>query len=186
MDFDSIHGPGISKFSSPRNVHALDLSALNWQLLSDRLPTVSAAQALQDLTSSPTRYVSTRVDLLDKILQNRPSSPVGGDSITGGVSRGKVTEIYGPSGIGKTTLGFVLLRNSWLDLTDMYRIHLAVSALLSNEGVLWVGQYSQSSLIGVLGVLQEFKPWLYTTSHKFSFLEQITLYPHTCCNNYIW
>ena len=71
------------------------------------MPTVSAAQALQDLKSSPTRFISTGISLLDAVLQNRePRSD--GEPLHGGVSRGKVTEIYGPPGVGKTALWFEL------------------------------------------------------------------------------
>lgn len=31
-----------------------------------------------------------------------------GDAFGGGVSRGKVTEIWGPPGVGKTCLGYVV------------------------------------------------------------------------------
>ena len=73
----------------------------------DRLPTVSAAQALQALEHSPTRCISTGLEQLDAVLQNR--EPVSAESETcyGGVSRGKITEVYGPPGVGKTALGFV-------------------------------------------------------------------------------
>jgi RecA/RadA recombinase len=68
------------------------------------MPTVSAAQALQDLKSSPTRCISTGLHLLDAVLQNRGLS-TDGEPLHGGVSRGKVTEIWGPPGVGKTALG---------------------------------------------------------------------------------
>ena len=69
------------------------------------MPTVSAAQALQDLKSSHTRGISTGLDLLDAFLQNRESVSSDVEPLYGGVSRGKVTEVYGPPGIGKTALG---------------------------------------------------------------------------------
>jgi RecA/RadA recombinase len=71
------------------------------------MPTVSAAQALQDLNSSPTRCISTGLSRLDCILQNQEPSLLDEDFVCGGVSRGKVTEVYGPPGVGKTTLGYV-------------------------------------------------------------------------------
>ena len=74
--------------------------------ISDRLPTVSVAAALQDLKCSPTRYVSTGLRDLDAVLQNRdPTTIQEGEVFHGGVSKGKVTEIYGPPGVGKTALG---------------------------------------------------------------------------------
>lgn len=71
------------------------------------MPTVSAAQALQDLESSPTRCISTGLSLLDLALQNKDPLQVSTsvDHNHGGIPRGKVTEIYGPPGVGKTTLG---------------------------------------------------------------------------------
>ncbi|KAI9054748.1 hypothetical protein LZ554_001898 [Drepanopeziza brunnea f. sp. 'monogermtubi'] len=107
MDYNSIHGPGASNFSSP-SAH--------------RMPTVSAAQAFQDLKSSPTRCISTGLFSLDCVLQNMDQAFTNVDSAFGGVSRGKVTEIYGPPGVGKTALC----------------MQLAASALHAGEGVVWV------------------------------------------------
>lgn len=74
------------------------------------MPTVSAAQALQDLESSPTRCIPTGLANLDLGLQSKDPLPVSPSSTStdqnhGGIPRGKVTEIYGPPGVGKTTLG---------------------------------------------------------------------------------
>ncbi|PVH86045.1 P-loop containing nucleoside triphosphate hydrolase protein [Cadophora sp. DSE1049] len=107
MDYNSIHGLGHSNFSSP---------------IAHRMPTVSAAQALQDLKTSPMRCISTGLDLLDCVLQNRETVVSETESLPSGVSRGKVTEIYGPPGVGKTALG----------------MQLAASALHAGEGVVWV------------------------------------------------
>ncbi|KAF7914668.1 uncharacterized protein EAF01_001074 [Botrytis porri] len=109
MDYQSIHGPGRSNFSSS-SPH--------------RMPTVSAAQALQDLESSPTRCIPTGLANLDLALQNKDPLQVSAsaDQIHGGIPRGKVTEIYGPPGVGKTTLG----------------MHLAARVLHQNENVVWV------------------------------------------------
>ena len=68
------------------------------------MPTVSAAQALQELKSSPTRCISTGLQLLDAVVQNREVL-ADGEPLHGGVSRGKVTEIWGPPGVGKTAFG---------------------------------------------------------------------------------
>jgi RecA/RadA recombinase len=69
------------------------------------MPTVSAVQALQDLKASPTRCISTGLNLLDSLLQNREWVSSDVEALYGGVSRGKVTEVYGPPGVGKTALG---------------------------------------------------------------------------------
>lgn len=65
------------------------------------MPTVSAAQALY----APSRCISTSLPGLDSALQNREVATVVDDILPGGFSRGKVTEIYGPPGVGKTALG---------------------------------------------------------------------------------
>ncbi len=69
------------------------------------MPTVSAAQALQNLKSSWTRCISTGIGLLDCALQNQEPVALHEEPVCGGVSRGKVTEVFGPPGIGKTALG---------------------------------------------------------------------------------
>ena len=68
----------------------------------DRLPTVSASEALQVFNARGARTVSTGITQLDKIL-SVPSPP--GHDASGGYIRGKVTEIFGPSGAGKTWFG---------------------------------------------------------------------------------
>jgi len=69
------------------------------------MPTVSAAQALQDLNSPATRNISTGLQGLDRALQNGEALTSNPASQYSGVSRGQVTEVYGPPGVGKTALG---------------------------------------------------------------------------------
>ncbi|KAF2705634.1 P-loop containing nucleoside triphosphate hydrolase protein, partial [Pleomassaria siparia CBS 279.74] len=83
-----------------------------------RLPTVSASQALQKLHARGSRTVSTGVAQLNTIL-SPPCPP--GHTVSGGLMRGKVTEIFGPSGAGKTAFG----------------IQAAVSALREGQHVVW-------------------------------------------------
>ncbi|KAG0135011.1 P-loop containing nucleoside triphosphate hydrolase protein [Tuber indicum] len=77
---------------------------------SHRLPTLSASQALSTSQSTRSR-ISTGSQELDK-------------AIGGGLSRGKITELCGPPGSGKTTLG----------------LQSAANALLSGDGtrVVWI------------------------------------------------
>jgi RecA/RadA recombinase len=75
------------------------------------MPTVSAAKALQDLKTSYTRCISTGLVQLDAVLQNREPILSEGEPVNGGVTRGKVTEVYGPPGVGKTALGWVQLED---------------------------------------------------------------------------
>jgi RecA/RadA recombinase len=75
----------------------------------DRMPTVSAAQALEELQApSATRWVSTGLAQLDATLLRSGEREDGGATSRsggGGLVRGQVTEIYGPPGVGKTALG---------------------------------------------------------------------------------
>ena len=61
---------------------------------------MSAAQALDDLNDGPSRCVSTGLRDLDGALAG-----TGEGEGAGGVSRGQVTEIWGPPGVGKTAMG---------------------------------------------------------------------------------
>lgn len=88
-----------------------------------RVSTASAAQASNDLNTSATQYVSTGLRSLDYLLRNRdPMTVSGSDTSHGGVPRGKVSEVWGPSGVGKTSLG----------------MQLAASILDAGEGVIWL------------------------------------------------
>ncbi|KAK7188333.1 rad55 protein [Paraphaeosphaeria sporulosa] len=86
---------------------------------SHRLPTVSASQALETLHARGSRTVCTGLPQLDKYL-----APHGlpGRAVAGGYVRGKVTEIFGPPGVGKTAFG----------------IQAAVSALREGQKVVWL------------------------------------------------
>ncbi|KAK4157331.1 P-loop containing nucleoside triphosphate hydrolase protein [Chaetomidium leptoderma] len=71
-----------------------------------RLPTVSAAQALQDLEGDDSNFISTGLAVLDASLGS------GLDGIDrGGIQKGHVTEIWGPPGTGKTAFGIQLASN---------------------------------------------------------------------------
>ena len=70
--------------------------------MADRLPTVSASQALQTLHTRGARTVSSGITQLNKVL-SPPTLP--GHDVSGGYMRGKVTEVFGPSGVGKTAFG---------------------------------------------------------------------------------
>ncbi|KAH7072386.1 P-loop containing nucleoside triphosphate hydrolase protein [Paraphoma chrysanthemicola] len=87
--------------------------------LSHRLPTVSASQALLTLNARGARTVSTGISQLNSLL-----SPQGlpGHDVSGGYMRGKVTEIFGPSGVGKTSFG----------------MQAAVNAMREGQRVVWV------------------------------------------------
>jgi RecA/RadA recombinase len=67
----------------------------------DRLPTVSAADALQALQEAGPEAIPSGLAALDDALRAT------GSKHAGGFERGKVTELWGPVGAGKTALLFV-------------------------------------------------------------------------------
>ncbi|KAF6240862.1 hypothetical protein HO173_000654 [Letharia columbiana] len=87
-----------------------------------RLPTVSASQALQNISSTPRRPIPTGLKSLDAFLQGREHEDSSQTVPPVGIPRGEVTEIYGPPGIGKTTLA----------------MQITASALQSGGSVVWV------------------------------------------------
>lgn len=76
------------------------------KLTADRLPTISAIDALNNVTSAQHPAISTGLPTLDRILQGQRADLASQE--TGGLSRGSVTEIYGPPGAGKSTFGYVI------------------------------------------------------------------------------
>lgn len=84
------------------------LAVLTTQSLIDRLPTVSAAQALQDLQNSASSDVPFGLRSLDATLS-------GSHEGSGGLSRGKVTELWGPTGAGKTSLAYAVASSLIVD-----------------------------------------------------------------------
>jgi RecA/RadA recombinase len=73
--------------------------------LADRLPTISASQALDDLRSDASTHVSTGIEGLDRSLLGSVAVESQDATSKGGVQRGQVTEVWGPPGTGKTALG---------------------------------------------------------------------------------
>lgn len=68
------------------------------------MPTLSASQALQNLSSGSRKPIPTGLKSLDAILQGKEPYSSGQDALSGGLSRGQLTEIFGPPGVGKSTL----------------------------------------------------------------------------------
>ncbi|KAL1305614.1 hypothetical protein AAFC00_007215 [Neodothiora populina] len=89
---------------------------------SHRLPTVSAAEALHNLKTQDTRSVSSGLDRLDCLLGAQDYNVSNGQSLQGGFERGKVSEIWGPPGSGKSTVA----------------MQVAVEALETDNTVVWV------------------------------------------------
>ncbi|KAI0008602.1 P-loop containing nucleoside triphosphate hydrolase protein [Xylariaceae sp. FL0662B] len=108
MDYRAIHGQDISSF---------DLTSTH------RLPTISAAQALEDIRTDPLRFISTSLEGLDKALNDVSSDDINTSSPRpGGFQKGQVIEIWGPPGSGKTSFG----------------MQLAANALCRGDKVVWV------------------------------------------------
>ncbi|KAK8028853.1 P-loop containing nucleoside triphosphate hydrolase protein [Apiospora marii] len=108
MESHNIHGRDISSFDLP-STH--------------RLPTVSAADALEDLRTDRSRYVSTGHSSLDQALVEATADA--DSTLPGGFQKGQVNEIWGPPGSGKTTFG----------------LQLASDALRQGQGVVWVDAF---------------------------------------------
>ncbi|KAF2877476.1 P-loop containing nucleoside triphosphate hydrolase protein [Massariosphaeria phaeospora] len=96
-----------------------DVSSLAVPSSTHRLPTVSASHALHARGS---RAVSTGLTQLNRMLSPAGLAELPGRSISGGYLRGKVTEVFGPSGVGKTAFG----------------IQAAANALRAGQHVVWV------------------------------------------------
>jgi len=71
----------------------------------DRLPTLSAAQALEELSDGPPRCIPTGVKSLDALLGTGHCVKIPTQPSQGGIQKGQVTELWGPPGAGKTAFG---------------------------------------------------------------------------------
>jgi hypothetical protein len=111
MDYHGVHGHDISSFDLP---------------LPHRLPTVSAADALEQLMTDRSRRVPTGLDALDRALSGFARHADACASLPGGFSKGQVIEVWGPPASGKTTFG----------------LQLAAGVLKHDRNVVWVGQFT--------------------------------------------
>lgn len=75
----------------------------------DRLPTISASQAFQSLQAKGPRVISTGLGQLDRLLANKHrQNDASVLSERGGLERGKLMEVWGPPGAGKTSFAYDL------------------------------------------------------------------------------
>lgn len=88
----------------------------------DRLPTVSAAQALEEMNDDDATYLLTGLPDLDRALIGSTSSTPSQQVEQGGFSKGQITEIWGPPGVGKTA----------------FAMQAAVNVLRGGKSVVWV------------------------------------------------
>ncbi|POS81116.1 hypothetical protein DHEL01_v200483 [Diaporthe helianthi] len=123
MEYHERHGHDVCSFDLP-STH--------------RLPTVSAAQAFEDLDANVSRFVSTNLPDLDNALAASAaasSSSAGEEGASaGGIHKGHLTEIWGPPGVGKTAFG----------------IQAAADVLQGGKGVVWVGPSMSSKRLQML------------------------------------
>ncbi|KAL9051095.1 MAG: hypothetical protein Q9162_006219 [Coniocarpon cinnabarinum] len=96
---------------------------------SHRLPTLSASQALQQTsTSTGAPNPKFRLRSLDQLISG--DSPIDAEGDNGGVQRGRVCEIYGPPGAGKTALC----------------MSAATSVLRRDDSVIWIAVDCRNTL----------------------------------------
>ncbi|KAI1298954.1 P-loop containing nucleoside triphosphate hydrolase protein [Xylaria venustula] len=98
--YESIHGRDVSSF---------DFTSTH------RLPTISAAQAFDDLETDPRQFVPTGLEALDTALANISVEDRDGLSRRRGFQKGQIAEIWGPPASGKTTFGMQIAANTLLD-----------------------------------------------------------------------
>lgn len=124
MDYHSVHGHDVASF---------DITS------SHRLPTVSASAALDELADDVCANIPTGLTALDKALAaNSPVRAHSDESSPGGVTRGQVTELWGPPGAGKTALG----------------VQLAAHSLSDGKSVVWVDCFQSLASQRLTDVLQ--------------------------------
>ncbi|KAK4226784.1 P-loop containing nucleoside triphosphate hydrolase protein [Podospora fimiseda] len=108
-------------------LHGRDISSFDLLESTHRLPTVSAADALEEGEGDDSsKYISTGLKGLDGVL-------------SGGVEKGTVVEVWGPPGVGKTGFG----------------MQLTASCLKTGEGVVWVDGFHRMSMERLKWILEE-------------------------------
>ncbi|KAK1752131.1 P-loop containing nucleoside triphosphate hydrolase protein [Echria macrotheca] len=140
MDYHAIHGHDVSSFDLP-STH--------------RLPTVSAAQALQDLEAGRSTSVPTGLEALDCALRSGLDDTASG----GGIQKGHVTEIWGPPGVGKSTFG----------------MQIAARCLNQGEGVVWVDNFHPVSIPRLRAIVG--------SATSTASLDQVEGFVHYTCPN---
>ncbi|KAI3329223.1 hypothetical protein HD806DRAFT_482171 [Xylariaceae sp. AK1471] len=90
--YESIHGKDVSSF---------DFTSTH------RLPTVSAAQALDDLKTDPCQFIPTGLEALDRALADVSLEDGDKPQRYRGIQKGQIIEVWGPPGSGKTTFAYL-------------------------------------------------------------------------------
>jgi hypothetical protein len=115
------------------------------------IPSIPASQALRlqfqsssQPSSAPQQIlspVSTGLVRLDYAISASTSATggAGAGAGGGGFARGSVAEVYGPPGVGKTSLLYVSFFLLLLSDMLMNRLNTAVKALAAGQHVVWIG-----------------------------------------------
>ncbi|KAI0404193.1 hypothetical protein F4802DRAFT_257300 [Xylaria palmicola] len=111
------------------SVHGKDVSSFDFTS-THRLPTVSAAQALDDLKTDRRQFLPTGLETLDHTLAGVSPDDGSGPLRCRGIRKGQILEVWGPPASGKTTLA----------------LQIAANALQDGCKVVWVGQSAFSCL----------------------------------------
>jgi hypothetical protein len=104
----------------------------------DRLPSISASEALRQLRDSGSRTIPTGLDELDVKLAGSGISSYG----RGGIVRGQLTEIFGPPGCGKTALAYGIF-GPCRTVPNYARLQIAAHSLREDSHIVWIGMFSQ-------------------------------------------
>ncbi|EPE02324.1 rad55 protein [Ophiostoma piceae UAMH 11346] len=124
MDYHSIHGHDVANFDTPLTHRVVTVSAADVLSQSSASSTTSETPALSSVPPPPrssSRFISTSIETLDAILAGLPLPAAKEDGgpkqsrYVGGIRRAQVTEIWGPPGVGTSTLGMQLVANALRD-----------------------------------------------------------------------
>ncbi|KAI1131376.1 P-loop containing nucleoside triphosphate hydrolase protein [Nemania abortiva] len=130
--YESIHGKDVSSF---------DFSSTH------RLPTVSAAQALDDLKTDPQQFITTGLDALDRELSGLSDvsfEDTDGSQPCRGIQKGQIIEVWGPPASGKTTLAYGFNLHAVLSYelrSSIYSMQMTANTLRDGRGVVWVDTF---------------------------------------------
>ncbi|KAI3331390.1 P-loop containing nucleoside triphosphate hydrolase protein [Ustulina deusta] len=126
--YESIHGKDVSSF---------DFASTH------RLPTISAAQALDDLKTDPRQFIPTGLDALDRALADVSLGDRDGPQRHRGFRNGQVVEIWGPPASGKTTFAWAQSTHylPYAVRSSVHSMQIAANALRDGCTVVWVDTF---------------------------------------------
>lgn len=108
---------------------------------------MSASEALRALQTRGPRTISTGLSQLDRLLAGAQLRSEDTNSKDNGLERGKITEVWGPSGAGKTAFAYVLFPHGPPCQTSKeqqltfppHRMQVAAGVLTTGSSAIWVG-----------------------------------------------